>query len=102
MQYIITAYDYTDEHALDRRMSVRPDHVANIMKVKEYGKVISAGGLLDENRKMKGSFLIMEFATMELLEKYLDSEPYIKNKVWEKITIEVCNVVIEHDEIVGK
>ena len=44
MQYIIRAYD--GENMLQRRMEVRPRHLENMAKVN--GKVICAGGLLDE------------------------------------------------------
>ena len=44
MQYIIRAYD--GENMLNKRMEVRPRHLENMAKVN--GKVICAGGLLDE------------------------------------------------------
>ena len=44
MQYIIKAYD--GENMLERRLAVRPRHLENMAKVP--GKVICAGGLLDE------------------------------------------------------
>ncbi len=102
MQYIITAYDGTDKDALTRRMNARPHHLDNIQKVKEYGSVICAGGIINEEGKPIGSFLILEFASKELFDKYLNSEPYIKEKVWEKVKVENCNVVIKDDVIVGK
>lgn len=39
-QYLITAYDATDEHALARRMAVRPFHLEGAKKLKK--KVISS------------------------------------------------------------
>lgn len=102
MQFIIYAYDATDEGALDRRLAIRPEHLANMEKVKEKGHVICAGGLLNADKKMIGSFLVLEFETRKLFDEYLESEPYIKNNVWEEIKIETCNVVIVNDEKVGK
>ncbi len=102
MQFIITAYDGTDEGAFDRRMAARPDHLANIKKVQEYGSVVCAGGLTNEEGKPIGSFLVMEFDTKELFERYMESEPYIEHKVWQNIKVETCNVVIMNDEKVGK
>lgn len=102
MQFIITAYDATDENALSRRMAARPDHLENIKKVKEKGSVVCAGGLTNEKGLPIGSFLVMDFATQELFEEYLKSEPYISAKVWDKINVETCNVVIMNDEMVGK
>lgn len=98
MQYIITAYD--GEGMLEKRMEVRPRHLENMSKVN--GKVLCAGGLLDDEGKMKGSVLVMEFETKEDLDQYLESEPYIREKVWERVTVENMNVVLLNGEKVGK
>jgi len=98
MQYLITAYD--GENMLEHRMEVRSRHLENITKTG--GRVICAGGLLDEEGRMKGSALIMEFTTHALLDEYLANEPYITEKVWEKVTVEPMNVVIMNDEKVGR
>lgn len=97
MQFMIKALDGKDK--LEKRLEVRAQHIENIQKVKEYGSVICAGGLLDEEGKMKGSFLILDFESKELFDRYLASEPYIIHKVWEDIQIEICNTVIQNDEI---
>ena len=98
MQFIIKAYD--GENMLEKRMAVRPRHLENISKVK--GKVLCAGGLLDEEGKMKGSVMIMDFESKALLDEYLSSEPYIIEHVWEKVEAEPMNVVILNGEKVGK
>ncbi len=94
MQFLIKAYD--GEGLLERRMEVRPRHLENMGKVN--GKVICAGGLLDENGKMKGSALVMEFADRAGLDDYLASEPYIAEHVWEKVEVEPINVVLVNGE----
>ena len=98
MQYIIKAID--GPGMLEKRMEVRPVHLANMSRVNS--KIICAGGLLDDEGKMRGSVLIMEFESRELLDQYLVSEPYITNHVWEKIEVEPMNVVILNGEKVGK
>lgn len=90
MQVLLKAYD--GEGLLERRMEVRPRHLENMGKVN--GKVICAGGLLDDEGKMKGSVMIMEFTDKAALDVYLSSEPYIIEHVWEKIEVEPMNVVI--------
>ena len=94
MQFRITAYDYTDKDALARRMAVRPRHLENILKVMEENKILCAGGITNEAGAPIGSFLIMDFPTREALDKYLESEPYIREKVWETVKVERCNAVI--------
>ena len=100
MQYIVTAYD--GENMLEKRMSVRPRHLENIKSVKEYGSIICAGGILDDEGNPAGSVLVMEFRSADLLKRYLDSEPYIAEHVWETVNVERMNVVIVNDEKVGK
>ena len=98
MQFIIKAYD--GENMLEKRMEVRPRHLENMGKVN--GRILCAGGLLDEEGKMKGSVLVMEFDSKDLLDDYLSSEPYILEHVWEKIEVEPMNVVLLNGEKVGK
>ena len=43
---------------------------------------------------MKGSVLIMDFDSQELLDEYLNDEPYLTEHVWEKVEVERMNVVI--------
>ena len=90
MQFIVRAYD--GEGMLDKRMEVRPRHLEGMERIREH--VICAGGLLDDEGKMKGSVLIMEFENREQLDEYLSNEPYVQDKVWQKIEIEQMNVVI--------
>ena len=90
MQYIIKAYD--GEGMLDKRMEIRPRHLEGIERIKEH--VICAGGLLDDEGKLKGSVLIMEYESREQLDEYLANEPYVQENVWQKIEVERMNVVI--------
>ena len=90
MQFIIKAYDGAG--MLDKRMEIRPRHLEGIERIKEH--VICAGGLLDDEGKMKGSVLIMEYENREQLDEYLANEPYVQENVWQKIEVERMNVVI--------
>ena len=90
MQYVITAYD--GENKLEERMRVRPQHLENIARID--GKVVCAGGLLDEYGKMKGSVLIVDFPDRAALEEYLSSESYVTEHVWKNVEIETMNVVL--------
>lgn len=90
MQFIVKAYD--GEGMLDKRMEVRPRHLAGIDQIREH--VICAGGLLDDEGKMKGSVLIMEYDNREQLDEYLAAEPYVQENVWQKIEVERLNVIV--------
>ncbi len=94
MQFVIKALD--GEGLLEKRMEVRPRHLENMGKVN--GKVVCAGGLLDDEGKMKGSVMVMDFADRDALDAYLASEPYILEHVWEKVEVERINVVLVNGE----
>ena len=90
MQFLIKAYD--GPNMLEKRMEVRPRHLEGMSKLSEH--IICACGLLDDEGKMKGSALIMDFASRSELEAYLAAEPYVLENVWQKIEVEPMNVVI--------
>ena len=90
MQFLIKAYD--GPNMLEKRMEVRPRHLEGMSRLNEH--IICAGGLLDEEGKMKGSALIMNFDSRAELDTYLAAEPYVIEKVWQKIEVEPMNVVI--------
>lgn len=87
MQYIVHAYDYTDEQALDRRMSVRPAHLEGARKLKDDGHLIVGGALLDPEGRMIGSMMLVEFESEAQLQQWLQQDPYVTGRVWEKINI---------------
>ena len=95
-QYVIKAYD--GEGKLDKRMEVRPRHFEGLEKMKEH--ILCAGGMLDDDGKMIGSLLVMEFENREQLDEYLAHEPYVVEHVWERIEVERMNVVIYDREII--
>ena len=90
MQFLIKAYD--GPNMLEKRMEVRPKHLEGMSRLSEH--IICAGGLLDDEGKMKGSALIMDFDSRGELDAYLAAEPYVLENVWQKIEVEPMNVVI--------
>ena len=98
MQFIITAHD--GENMLEKRMAVRPRHLEGMAKLGNH--IVCAGGLLDEQGKMKGSVLILDFEDRAALDDYLKNEPYVVEDVWEKIEVETMNVVMMNGEKVGR
>lgn len=92
MHFHILAYDATDEGTLDRRMASREAHLENIKATKASGNIHMGAALLDENGKMVGSVLIMDFPAFEDVENWLRAEPYVKNDVWQEITITPCSI----------
>ena len=94
MQFLIRAYD--GEGMLEKRMEVRPRHLEGM---KALGRqIICAGGLLDEDGKMKGSALVVEFPNRAAVDEYLKNEPYVSEGVWKRIEVETMNVVLVNGE----
>jgi len=87
MQYVILGYDAKDADALNRRMSVREDHLKLAKENQKNGLLLFAAGLLNEEDQMIGSNMIMEFESKKDLEEYLKNEPYVKGNVWDKIKV---------------
>lgn len=87
MQFLLIAYDGTDAGALDRRMSVRQEHLLKIKILKQAGEFIFGGAILDDSGKMIGSSILYEFPDRMALDEKLKDEPYITKGVWEKVEI---------------
>ena len=93
MQFVVTAMDYTDEDALNRRMENREAHLDGVRQLIAEGRFLSGGAILDEREKMIGSTLHLEFPDRESLEAHLEKDPYISGKVWETIEIREARLV---------
>jgi len=91
-QYLITAYDYTDAGALERRTNVRPIHFEGARELKKSSNFIFGGAILNDEGKMIGSVMVMQFATEEQLEHWKQTEPYITQKIWESYEIKPFKV----------
>lgn len=87
MQFLLLAYDGTDEGAQERRLKVRPEHLDKIEKLKKTGEFLFGGAILSENGQMTGSMIVYDFPDRATLDAQLKEEPYIFGKVWEKIEI---------------
>jgi uncharacterized protein YciI len=93
MQFIVTGYDGTDLKALDRRMAAREAHLAMGKEMTATGRWLYAAAILNEAGKMAGSLIICEFDSREALDKdWLEKEPYVLGKVWEKIEVKRAQV----------
>ena len=90
MQFIVIGRDYKD--GLERRLAVREKHITLGNKLKADGKHLFGVVLLDEKGQMKGSVLIVDFPSRKELDEWLEIEPYVTGKVWEKIEITPCKI----------
>lgn len=91
-QYVIYAYDGTDEQALERRMAARPHHLVVAKQLKANGNFIIGGAILNEDGKMIGSTMLVQFESEKALYDWYNNDPYITMKVWEKVEIKPFKV----------
>jgi uncharacterized protein len=88
MQFLVIAYDGTDEQAPERRLAVREQHMTQVAKMKAVGTVLYGAAILNDNEQMMGSIMVLNFETREALDQWLETEPYVVGNVWENITIQ--------------
>ena len=86
-QYLVTAYDHTDDGALERRMNVRPHHLDGAKQLKENGNYVVGGAMLNDAGNMIGSVMILQFETEEELQAWQQGEPYVTQKIWETVDV---------------
>ncbi len=93
MQFIVIAYDGTDEKALERRMAVRENHLKYAQEMFDAGKWLYASAILDDDEKMIGSMIVCDYPSREELhEQWLKQEAYVTGNVWKTIKIHRAKV----------
>ena len=92
MQFIVTGLDGDDDGALTRRTAVRDAHLAGVVELKQSGKILFGTAILDDNEKMIGSVMVVDFSDRAELDQWLKVEPYVTGDVWRKIEVAPCRV----------
>ena len=93
MQFIVFGYDGRDENALERRLAAREAHLAMAGEMYQAGRWLYAAAILSDDGVMCGSMIVCDFPSQEDLEsQWLNREPYVTGKVWEKVEIKRAQV----------
>jgi uncharacterized protein len=90
MEFLVIAYDGKDDHAMDRRLAARPAHLELVNKFVADGNFLYGTAILDDSDKMIGTSLVCDFPSRAQLDAWLDVEPYVTGKVWERIEVHRC------------
>ena len=88
MQFLLIAYDGTDDAAPGRRQAARPAHMARVSKLKKAGHIRIGGAILDDDGNPIGSAVVFEFESRAELDRMLGQDPYTTEGVWRDITIQ--------------
>ena len=87
MQFLVVAHDGTDADAPARRQAARPAHIEGVKALKDAGALICGGALLDDDERMIGSALIVEFESRAEFDTWLANDPYSVEGVWRNIEV---------------
>jgi uncharacterized protein YciI len=85
MQFLLIANDYPN--SLEKRMSVRPEHLKKVEELINEKKIIYGIGLLDSNGNLCGSVILYDVDSKKELDEILKNEIYLTSKVWDQVQI---------------
>ena len=98
MLYAVISQDVAD--STEKRMSVRPAHVARLNALKDEGRLILAGPhpAIDSpdpgSAGFTGSLIVAEFESLAVAQAWADTDPYIVAGVYESIIVKPFNKVL--------
>lgn len=92
MQFLLLGYDGKDPDAPARRQAVRTEHLERASRMKQEGRLLLGGAILDDDGKMIGSCMVFDVETEEEFRTLLADDPYVKGKVWLDIQVKPFKV----------
>jgi len=91
MFYAVISQDV--ENSLEKRMSMRADHIARLQALQDEGRMLIAGPhpAIDSEDPgpagFTGSLIVAEFDSLEAAQAWADEDPYIAAGVYEKVIV---------------
>lgn len=91
MLYAIMGID--NENSLEKRLSVRPQHLQRLQQLAEQNRLVIAGPhpAIDSNDPgsagFTGSLIIAEFESLEAAKQWADADPYISAGVYKNVSV---------------
>ena len=91
MWYVIFSTDI--ENSLEKRLSVRPQHLARLERLKDEGRLLTAGPMpaIDSENPAEagfsGSTVIAEFNSLQDAQQWADADPYIEAGVYANVIV---------------
>lgn len=84
--FIIIAQD--KENVLEKRLAVRPQHLARLEQLQTEGRLLTAGPTPTfDGNGITGSIVIAQFPSLEDAENWLKSDPYVEAEVYAEAMI---------------
>ena len=94
-QFLVIAHDGTDAEAGARRQKVREAHLEGARAMTAAGTILVGGAMLDEEGRMRGSAVIVEFPDRAALDDWLARDPYVTGGVWQRIEVKPFRVAVQ-------
>ena len=91
MWYVIFSQDI--EHSLEKRLSVRPQHLERLKSLQDEGRLLTAGPMpaIDSDNPgeagFTGSTVIANFNSLEQAQAWAGSDPYVAAGVYENVIV---------------
>ena len=88
------------ENSLEKRLSVREQHVARLNALKDEGRLIIAGPhpAVDSpdpgDAGFTGSLIVAEFESLDTAKAWADADPYIDAGVYENVIVKPFKMVL--------
>jgi len=89
--YVIYAEDIAN--SLEKRLSVRPAHLARLQLLSDEGRLLTAGPMpaVDSNDPgaagFSGSAVIAEFESLEEAKAWAEADPYVAAGVYQTVSV---------------
>lgn len=91
--FVVTCTD--NEGTVEKRLTVRPQHLARLEKLDAEGRLIAAGAMPKDPGNPQagfyGSTIIADFDSREALDAWLQEEPFLKEGVYGHIDVKPFN-----------
>ncbi|ELX4196771.1 YciI family protein [Vibrio vulnificus] len=91
MWYVIFSQDV--ENSLEKRLSVRPQHLERLQALQDEGRLLTAGPMpaIDSDNPgdagFTGSTVIAEFPSLQEAQAWADADPYIAVGVYANVIV---------------
>ena len=91
--FVVSCTD--QEGTVEKRLAIRPQHLARLQKLNDEGRLIVAGAMPKEPGNPQagfyGSTIIVDFDSREALEEWLQEEPFLKEGAYAPIDVKPFN-----------
>jgi uncharacterized protein YciI len=84
---MVLAWDIPGDSGVALRDELRPEHTDTITARFHEGSVLLGAGIYDDAGVVYGSVVIMDCESRANVDSYLQSEPYMKGGLWERVEV---------------